>query len=287
MVPAAERAPGRTHLNGLTPLGYLVRQVRRETHDVFSLLVEPAGRQGIGAFEPGQFNMLYAFGQGEAAISISGDPSRPQRLWHTVRQVGFVTRALTAMKRGDMLGVRGPFGTGWPTAAAEGHDLVVVAGGIGLAPLRPVICAVLNARERFRRVSILYGARTPDDLLYRNELEEWRGRFDLHVGVTVDRAPVSWRGEVGVVTGLLPRAPFDPERTVAMVCGPEIMMRFVARDLASAGVSPASIYLSMERNMRCGLGLCGHCQYGPTFVCKDGPVFAYGKIQRLLGTREI
>jgi NAD(P)H-flavin reductase len=271
----------------MTPLPFAVRQVQRETHDVVSLLIEPVSGSAHAGFAPGQFNMLYAFGMGEAAISISADPARPDRLWHTIRQAGYVTRALTGLKRGSTLGVRGPFGTGWPMAEAHGRDLVILCGGIGLAPLRPVIYEVLRDRARFERVSILYGARTPDDLLFRHELEAWRGRFDLHVGVSVDRAPVEWHGEVGVVTGLLSRAPFDPARAVAFICGPEIMMRFAARDLEDDGLSPERIYLSMERNMRCGIGLCGHCQYGPTFVCKDGPVFRYDRIQRLLVTREV
>lgn len=271
----------------MRPKSYTVRRVQRETHDVVSLLLEPSNGSGIGRFSSGQFNMLYAFGIGEAAISISADPARPDHLWHTIRQAGYVTRALTSLRRGSALGVRGPFGTPWPASEAHGQDLVILTGGIGLAPLRPVIYEVLRERERFKRVSLLYGARTPDDLLFRRELEDWRGRFDIHVGVTVDRAPVTWHGEVGVVTGLLPRAPFDPVRTLAFLCGPEIMMRFAARDLLDAGVPADRIYLSMERNMRCGIGLCGHCQYGPTFVCKDGPVFRYDRVSRLLVTPEI
>ena len=271
----------------MKPMSYTVRRMKRETHDVVSLLIEPSNGSTIGRFSPGQFNMLYAFGIGEAAISISADPARPDHLWHTIRKAGYVTRALTSLRRGSALGVRGPFGTPWPTSEAHGKDLVILTGGIGLAPLRPVIYEVLRNRERFERVSILYGARTPDDLLFRRELEDWRGRFDLHVGVTVDRAATNWHGEVGVVTGLLPRAPFDPGHTVAMICGPEIMMRFAAYDLEDTGVPADQIYLSMERNMRCGIGLCGHCQYGPAFVCKDGPVFRYDRVSRLLVTREI
>jgi len=287
MARAVEAESRVNHRAPMSPLPYTVRRVQRETHDVISLLIEPVNGSAIGRFSPGQFNMLYAFGMGEAAISISAESARPDRLWHTIRQAGYVTRALTALQRGSTLGVRGPFGTGWPMAEAHGRDLVILCGGIGLAPLRPVIYEVLRDRARFERVSILYGARTPDDLVFRRELEAWRGRFDLHVGVTVDRAPVDWHGEVGVVTGLLSRAPFDPERTVALICGPEIMMRFAALDLEDAGVSAERIYLSMERNMRCGIGQCGHCQYGPTFVCKDGPVFRYDRIQRLFVTREI
>jgi NAD(P)H-flavin reductase len=189
--------------------------------------------------------------------------------------------------RGGVLGVRGPFGSRWPVEEAEGGDLVIVAGGIGLAPLRPIIYKVLSLRKRYGRVALLYGTRSADEILYRRELERWRSRFDLEVLVTVDRGGGEWRGSVGVVTSLVPRASFDPTNSVAMICGPEIMMRFTVAELQRRGVPDERIYLSMERNMKCAIGFCGHCQFGPSFICKDGPVFRYDAVKELFSKREI
>jgi NAD(P)H-flavin reductase len=271
----------------LRPRRLRVRQRRRETADVFTFALEPIDPSDAPAFRPGQFNMLYAFGVGDVPISISGDPEFPDRIVHTIRSVGQTTRALCALERGDVVTTRGPFGTDWPLAAAAGKDLVIVAGGIGLAPLRPAIYEVLRHRDRVRRVVLLYGARTPDDILFRRELEEWRGRFDLHVYVTVDRAAADWRGYVGVVTNLIHRAPFEPSDAIAFICGPEVMMHFSAIELQAHGIPPENMFVSMERNMKCGCGFCGHCQLGPVFVCKDGPVFRYDQVQQLLAVREL
>jgi len=271
----------------MLPRPYRVQKVRQETSDTFTLELEPEGGARDLVFAPGQFNMLYAFGVGEVPISISGDPGKPAVLVHTTREVGTVTRAMRKLKPWDSLGVRGPYGVGWPVTEARGADLVIVAGGIGLAPLRPALYQVLAARKYYGKVVLLYGTRTPADILFRRELQQWRLRFDLEVHVTVDRAMGNWRGNVGVVTSLIPRAPFDPHSTVAMVCGPEVMMRFTAQELEKRGVSPENVYLSMERNMKCALGFCGHCQYGPTFICKDGPVFRYDRLRPLLAVREI
>lgn len=263
-----------------------ITRAKREARGVFTFELDVTARGGF-PFLPGQFNMLYPFGAGESAISISGDPARPDRLAHTIRAVGVVTRALERLGRGDVVGVRGPFGSAWPIREAEGRDLVVIAGGIGLAPLRPVVYHALRRREAFGRVALLYGTRTPDDILYRKEIERWRGRLDVEVEVTVDTAGGDWRGNTGVVTKLISRAPFDPASAVAMICGPEIMMRYCARELERLGVSLDRIWITMERNMRCGMGLCGHCQFGPSFVCKDGPVFRYDCVQDLLLVREV
>jgi NAD(P)H-flavin reductase len=238
-------------------------------------------------FLPGQFNMLYLFGIGEVPISISGDPARPRPTVHTLRAVGAVTRGLAALAKGAVVGLRGPFGTGWPMAAARGHDVVIIGGGIGLAPLRPAIYHILAHRRDYGRVTILHGARSPRDLLHTKELERWRSRFDLEVEVTVDRAAPGWHGRVGVVTILLGRAGFDPPATVAMACGPEVMMRYAVRELVRKGVPDEQIWVSLERNMKCAVGFCGHCQFGPTFVCKDGPVFPHPRVASLLGTREV
>jgi len=254
---------------------FTIRRVIKESHDTFSLELEPPSDLDGFNFMPGQFNMLYVYGVGEVPISISGDPTKPRMLTHTTREVGTVTRAMRGLKVGDTLGVRGPYGTAWPLAEAEGHDVVLITGGIGLAPLRPVIYYLLAHREKYGKVVLLYGARTPEDILFRKDLERWRGRFDLEAYLTVDRATGSWRGNVGVVTTLIPRSPFDPLHCTAVVCGPEIMMRFTVLELEKRGVVDDRIYISMERNMKCGVGLCGHCQLGPTFVCKDGPVYRF------------
>jgi NAD(P)H-flavin reductase len=273
--------------NPMIPAPFHVERVRRETRDTFTLELRPANGAPPRCFAPGQFNMLYHFGTGEVPISISGDPARLENLVHTTRAVGTVTQGLQRLKRGGMLGVRGPFGTSWPVAQAEGHDVVIVAGGIGLAPLRPVIYHVLAHRSQYGKLVVLYGARTPGDILFPRELRQWRSRIDTYVDVTVDRGGDDWRGSVGVVTLLLSRVRFDPLQTTAMVCGPEIMMRHTVLALRKSGVALENVYLSMERNMKCGIGLCGHCQCGPSFVCKDGPVYPYESLQELLAIREI
>jgi NAD(P)H-flavin reductase len=269
----------------MRPLAARVRQSARETSDTFTLVLDPPA--GEFRFAPGQFNMLYVFGVGEAPISISGDPGRPGELVHTIRAVGATTRAMQQLRSGDFLGVRGPFGTAWPIEHGHGRDVVIVAGGIGLAPLRPVVYHVLAQRERFGRVVLAYGARTPGDMLYTGELRRWRARFDMEVELTVDRGTAAWRASVGVVTKLVERAPFDPGHTLALLCGPEVMIRFAALALQKRGVASQDLHVSMERNMRCAIGLCGHCQFGPTFVCKDGPVFPFSKVEPLLGIREV
>ena len=276
----------RQEINPLIPMRARVERVIRETPDTVTLYL----RSLDGAFRrflPGQFSMLYVFGVGEVPISISGDPEEKSFQAYTVRKVGVVTGALTRLKPGDILGVRGPYGTSWPLEEAREKDLVIVAGGIGLAPLRPAIYQILRDRRSYGMVWILYGARTPRDLLYRKELMRWRGMLDLEVLVTVDAGPPNWRGRVGVVTTLFPSIRLDPDNTVAMVCGPEIMMRFTVKELEKMGVSHENIYISMERSMKCATGFCGHCQFGWHFLCLDGPVFQYSKIKKLFEVREI
>lgn len=278
-LPAAEPADV---VGAMAPTWYCVREIRQETHDTWTLSLDAEAHQSIGDFAPGQFSMLYAFGVGEAPISISGDLTRPGPLVHTVRAVGAVTRAICALEPGGLLGVRGPFGTSWPIEQARGRDIVVVAGGIGLAPLRPVIYHVLANRERYGRLVVAYGGRSPAELLYTSELERWRGRFDVELDVTVDAAGAGWRGRVGVVPTLLPRAQLHAARTTAFVCGPEVMLRFTAAALRDAGLPDESIHVSLERSMKCAVGHCGHCQLREFFVCKDGPVFSYDRVRALI-----
>ena len=274
-----------TGIDPMLPQPFLVRRVRRETPDTFTVEIEPANAGKIFKFAPGQFNMLYVFGIGEIAISICADP-RGRSLMHTTRVVGTVTKAMRRLRRGDMLGVRGPFGSCWPIEQAAGHDVVLIAGGIGLAPLRGALSQLLRRRNKPGKVVLLYGVRTPEDMLYRHELERWRSA-GLQIFATADRATGSWPGHVGVVTALIPRAPFDPVNTVAMVCGPEVMMRYTVLELQKRGISEKSIFLSMERNMKCAVGFCGHCQFGPEFICKDGPVFRYDRVKKWLEIWEL
>ena len=271
----------------MTPLPYRVVGRRRENHDNWTLELEPVA-DAIEPIGPGQFDMLYAYGVGEVPISTSGDVEKTgTTLVHTIRAVGAVTNALCGARPGDVLGVRGPFGNRWPIEVAYGKDLLIVAGGVGLAPLRPAFYHALAHRREFGEVTLLYGGRTPEDLLFRRELERWRARLDANVSVTVDAATTDWHGRVGVVTKLIPGARFDPEDTVAFVCGPEIMMRLTALPLVEAGIPADRIYLSMERTMRCGIGLCGHCQCGPTLVCRDGPVYTWEYLEPLMGVPQL
>jgi len=273
-----------TDVHPLAPIPCRIRRVARETHDTFSLELDAAPAP---AFRPGQFAMLYSFGVGEVPISYSGDPARPGAVVHTTREVGPVTRALGRLKRGAAVGCRGPYGRPWPIDDARGRDVVLVAGGIGLAPLRPAVHAIAARRSEFGRAVLLYGARGPADVLFARDLERWRSAAGIDVSVTVDAGTPTWKGNVGVVTGLIPRAAFDPQRTVALLCGPEVMMRFAAEALRARGVPAARIWLSLERNMKCAVAWCGHCQLGATFVCKDGPVFPYDVAERLLAVREL
>jgi NAD(P)H-flavin reductase len=271
----------------MLPRPYRVIEVRPEAADTVTLSLVAAHSDGVLSFDPGQFAMLYVLGVGEVPISISGDPGQGRLLQHTIRRVGAVTRALCDIQGGSEIGVRGPFGRGWPTRLAEGKDVLVIAGGIGLAPLRPAVFEILANRDRFGSVSVLYGVRTPDDLLFEEDLHSWRGRFDIEVEVTVDRSIPAWRGDVGVVTTLLPRVSFDPSNTIVLVCGPEIMMKVVARELTDLGVSPGHIFLSIERNMKCAIGFCGHCQFGADFICRDGPIMSYALVEARLAVPEL
>ena len=238
-------------------------------------------------WSPGQFNMLYVPGVGEAAISISSDPARPTVLEHTVRIVGSVTRALDHVGEGGVIGLRGPFGQSWPLDDLDGHDVVMMAGGIGLAPIRPVVHWVLRHRERCNRVVLLFGCRSPEDRPYVKDLEVWEADPAIDVLVTVDNATDGWQGPVGVVTNLLRRVKVNAERSVVMVCGPKILNRVAAGTFLQLHVPPERVFVCIERNMNCGFGRCGHCQYGSKFVCTDGPVFRFTDIADIFGKEEI
>jgi len=264
-----------------------IRRTVWENDDTFTLTLDTSALNGGLAFHAGQFNMLYVFGVGESAISISSDPARRSTLDHTIHRVGTVTTALAHLKRGDVVGIRGPFGSSWPVSAAEGKDVCIVSGGIGLAPLRPVIYSLVRRRQHYRRIMVLYGGRSPLDLLFRVELERWANESGIETLVTVDRGDSSWKGHIGVVTSLFNYIKLDARDTVAYVCGPELMMKFTVDELQRRGVPIDQVYVSMERNMKCAVGFCGHCQMGPTFICKDGPVYPLGRVRHLMDMKEL
>lgn len=265
-----------------SPLMCRVTARRRELEDTVTITVD--GPRDV-TFHPGQFDMLYAWGQGEVPISISGDPAAPEPWVHTIRGVGAVSNALTRLRPGDYVGLRGPFGIGWPLGELRADEVIVVAGGLGMAPLRPAMHALIH-RGGFRRLVLLYGARSPDQLLYADDLAAWQ-RAGVEVLLTVDRGQTGWVGNVGVVPALIPHAVRHPMGTRALVCGPEIMMRYAIRALIQAHVHPDHMWVSLERSMHCGVGLCGHCQLGPHLICRDGPVLRGDEVLGLLSVEEL
>ena len=280
-------APGAAAAEPMLPVPYRVASRTAETRDSVTLALEPAGPP-LPPFQPGQFTMLAVPGIGEVAISVSGDPAAGDgRLEHTVRAVGAVTRALCEAPAGRVIGVRGPFGTSWDLPSAAGRDLIIVAGGVGLAPLRALLLGTLATRGSYRRVCLVAGARKPSEFLFRGDLAAWSGRPDLEVELTIDQPAAGWDGQVGFVTEPLARLHLDTSRTTAFLCGPEAMIRFSAQVLLRRGVPAADIRVSLERNMKCGVGLCGHCQLGPLLLCRDGPVVGYRLAGPLLTVREL
>jgi anaerobic sulfite reductase subunit B len=270
-------------VGAMVPVAYRVAARIRDTADVWTLTLAPVS-EALERPGPGQFVMVTAFGLGEVPISVSGVTDADDVVL-TVRVVGAVTRAICASHPRVVLGLRGPFGSRWPVEAAEGGDVLVVAGGIGLAPLRPVVVHAVEHRAAFGAAALLYGARTPGELLYGDQLERWGGVIET--ATTVDAADAEWRGRVGVVTKLVAAARFDPPATTAFVCGPEIMMRFTAQALLDHGVAPGRIHVSLERHMDCGVGLCGHCQLGPTLICRDGAVYGWATAAPWLAVQEL
>lgn len=268
--------------DAMLPRPFTVAARRDETADTYTFDLVPRDGGTVAAFRPGQFNMLYLFGRGEVAISLSGDPAEHRHLTHTVRKVGSVTHGFADLGTGATIGVRGPFGTAWPMDQLRGRDILFLAGGLGLAPLRPAILHLLHHRGDYAAATILYGTRDPEMLLFRDDLERWGAAPDIDLAITVDHADGDWHGHVGVITKLIARTDFVPDKTAALICGPEIMMHFAAEALMKRGLASADIHVSLERNMKCALGHCGHCQLGPAFICRDGPVFRHDRAARLL-----
>lgn len=266
-----------------------VKAVTKETFDTVTLEIVPQNKSRSMEPQPGQFNMLYSFGIGEVPISFSGIV--PSKIRHTIRNVGAVSRSLTLMQPGMELGVRGPFGRPWDLTNCETRDILVIAGGVGLAPLRPLIIELIRRKHEFGKIFVLYGARDPSNLLFNEEKESWQQKLTFLR--TVDtlqgrgNGEQIWKESVGVVPELLSKIDFEPNRTTAFVCGPDIMIRYAVSHLVGHGVLPVHVYLSMERNMKCAIGFCGHCQFGGQFICKDGPVFSYDKIAHLLNVKEL
>jgi NAD(P)H-flavin reductase len=272
----------------LSPYWAEVKDITPETEGVSTYWLEFADKEVRQSytFASGQFNMLYLPMYGEAAISISSDPEKPELIGHTIRFVGNVTNAASHMNIGQQMGVRGPFGTAWPIQTCKGQDIVIATGGIGLAPLRPVIYEIMNQRDDYAKVTLLYGARSPKDLLFVDQYKEWENK-GIEVLVTVDRADETWNGLVGVVPMMFYHLRLDKNNTAVFSCGPEIMMHFVVYEVLARRIPPQKIFLSLERNMKCGQGFCGHCQYGPYFICKDGPVFSFDKLEPFFSLEDL
>lgn len=282
----AERTAVR-QASSMLPVPYVVTHTHHEAAETVTLALEPADAAAPPSWRPGQFTMLYAFGIGEIPVSISGDCAAGGPLVQTVRDVGAVSHAITRLRPGEALGVRGPFGRGWREGfGPDGTDVLIVAGGLGLAPVRPLIYNVAAWRAAYRRATVVIGARTPSELLYTAEYDTWRA-FGLKVAVTVDRADETWTGDVGLVTESLADIGFDPAALTAFVCGPEAMMRATAGTLTARGVAPEAIRVSLERSMKCGIGTCGHCQLGPLIICRDGPCLGYDEAADLLAIKEL
>jgi len=275
---------------GINP--YLVQEAEileriDEAAGIFTLRLRfsDAALQRAYTFQPGQFNMVYLYGVGEVAISIVSDPRDEHIFDHTIRVVGRVTRGLAQLQTGRYIGIRGPFGRSWPLHEAQGRDVLIVTGGLGCAPTISVINYVLNRRERYGRLIIMQGVKHANDLLWRERYAQWAKQPDTQVIIAADEGVSIWPWHVGRVTDLFDSIHLDPAHTTAMMCGPEGMMHAAVRQLTQRGMDEASIYLSMERNMQCAVGHCGHCQYGGKFVCKDGPVFSFPEVKELFGVK--
>jgi len=276
-------------MNPWIPYPAEIVEKRQETRQIYTyrLRFQDERLRHSFRFQPGQFNMVYVFGAGEIPISIVSDPADPELLDHTVRIVGNVTGVLDKLGKGDVVGLRGPYGSWWPMEEAVGKDVVIVTGGLGCAPVVSVINYVFKRRESYGALKILHGIKTPKDLLYRKRFRAWQRHPDTEVYLTVDHPDRQWKFSVGFVTNLFSQVRIDIQKSIVMMCGPEMMMRFAVRDLLTRGMAADRIYLSLERNMKCAVGFCGHCQFGPKFICKDGPVLRYDRIGEWFGKGEI
>ena len=255
---------------------------RQESRTIFTITTEfTESAPAYAPFSPGQFNMVYLYGVGEVAISISSDPAEQGYLSHTIRAVGRVTKALEQQDIGDEIGIRGPYGQGWPLDIALGKDILIVTGGLGCAPTVSAINYIIKRRADYGNLTILQGVKHSDDFIFRNQYALWQKTPNTVVHIAADQAGPHWPWDIGYVTNMISALPIDPKNTIVMMCGPERMMHTAIQALIQKNVSEAAIYLSMERNMQCGIGLCGHCQYGDLFLCKDGPVVAYPRIKAL------
>jgi NAD(P)H-flavin reductase len=272
-------------VNLYVPLKAKIEEIKEQTADTKTYTIRMAEGDGF-RFMPGQFNMVSILGYGEAPISISSDPGDREKFDHTIRAVGSITRYLESFRPGSEVGIRGPYGQPWPVEETRGRNVVVVAGGIGLAPLRPLIMQMFRERSSFGKIQILYGAREPSQMLFTDEFEDWQKNPGTELYLTADTISegLEWSHNVGVVTTIFDKAGLSPKNTLVVTCGPEIMMRFVCRSLLGRGFYAPQIFLSMERRMKCGVGKCGHCQLGSSFVCKHGPVFRYDEALKLKDT---
>lgn len=270
----------------LKPNTFLLTEKKWETKDVFTIKLKPKFSQKIN-FSHGQFNMLYAFGSGDIPISISGDNTDQESYTHTIKQVGFVSKILGQLSIGDYVGVRGPFGQGWPIENCYQKKIIIIAGGLGLAPLMSITSYFFNNISLFDKVALLYGVREPKDIIFYDWFKYLRNIAPENIHITVDYASDYWGGNIGVVTNLIRQINFTLTDAMALICGPEIMMRFCANELLRHGLKESDIYISMERNMKCAVGFCGHCQYLNYFLCKDGPVFRFDQIKNLIFIKEL
>lgn len=265
------------------PKQAIILERKQETPTVFTLRLQltDADQQKAFRFQPGTFNMLYLYGVGEVAISIISDPLDTETFDHTIRAVGRVTRAISQLKVGDKIGVRGAFGRGWPLEQAKGKNVTIISGGIGCAPVVSVIHYIARRRADYGRLQIFQGIKHSSDMIFNEYFTRWQSIPQTEVVVAADKSESGWSWSTGRLVDTIKRTPLDPTNQVVMMCGPEVMMEFVVKELLSRGFDEQSIYLSMERNMECGIGQCGHCQIGPYFVCKDGPIFAYPQLKPL------
>ncbi|KGP63352.1 Ni/Fe hydrogenase subunit gamma [Legionella norrlandica] len=279
-------------MNKSDPDPYLPKEVEivkrtQESSSIFTLHLRITDEEQHKQFQfyPGQFNMLYLYGVGEVAISIVSDPRRKATLSHTIRAVGRVTKAMQQLQVGDRLGMRGPFGVGWPLEKVKGKDVIVLTGGLGCAPSVSIINYVIRRRNHYGKLSILQGVKHSEDFIFRKQYAQWQKSPHTEVYIAADQAGPKWPWSVGYVTDMIDNITIQPENSVVMMCGPEMMMNTAVKVFTEKGIPESNIYLSMERNMECGIGHCGHCQYGGLFVCKDGPVFAYTQVKELFKVR--